>query len=376
MKTVPVNLGARSYTIYIGEGLLGKTGELLKFSGCGKTALLVSNSQVFQLYGGIVQASLESCGFEVVPGITGTGEEHKNLATAEKLYDLAYTAGLDRRCAILALGGGVVGDVAGFVAATYLRGVPLIQLPTTLLAQVDSSVGGKVAVNHPRGKNIIGAFYQPKFVLADTSVLQTLPPREIRSGLAEVIKYGIIRGPVFFTWLEENLSGLLSGKPEFLSEAVQNSCRIKAGIVEKDETDQGLRAILNFGHALGHAVESLTGYGVFNHGEAVGMGMVAAAQLAVALGLLPEKEAERITVLIRRTGLPVEIPGDLPADALVAAMRQDKKAFAGRLTMVLPVETGRVEVVRNVPEAAVRKLLDSSRPFPELSTGETEPGSS
>jgi 3-dehydroquinate synthase len=365
MKTVPVNLGARSYTIYIGEGLLGKTGELLKFSGCGKTVLLVSNSQVFQLYGGIVQASLESCGFEVVPGITGTGEEHKNLATAEKLYDLAYTAGLDRRCAILALGGGVVGDVAGFVAATYLRGVPLIQLPTTLLAQVDSSVGGKVAVNHPRAKNIIGAFYQPKMVLADTAVLQTLPFREKKSGLAEIIKYGTIWSPGFFTWLEENMSGLLAGKPEFLAEAVQKSCRIKASVVEKDETDQGLRAVLNYGHTLGHAVESLSGYSSYNHGEAVGMGMAFAARLAADLGLLPEKEAERINALIRRTGLPIEIPEDLPEDALVDVMRRDKKALAGRLTMVLPVEVGRVEVVRNVPEAAVLKLLSSSRPFPE-----------
>ena len=375
MKTVPVNLGTRSYTIHIGEGLLGKIGKLLQFSGYGKTVLLVSNFQVFQLYGDIVQSSLESCGFEVVPGIIETGEEHKNLATAEKLYDLAYTAELDRRCAILALGGGVVGDEAGFVAASYLRGVPFIQLPTTLLAQVDGCVGGTVAVNHPRGKNIIGAFYQPRLVLADTSVLQTLPPREIRSGMAEVIKYGIIRSPGFFSWLEQNLSGLLSGKPELLSEAVQESCRIKAGVVEKDENDQGLRAILNFGHTLGHAVESLTGYGVFNHGEAVGMGMVAAARLAADLGLLPEKEAERISVLIHRTGLPVEVPGNLPTDALVAAMRQDKKATAGRLTMVLPVEIGRVEVVRNVPETAVRKLLDSSRPFPGHSTGERQPGS-
>ena len=230
-----------------------------------------------------------------MPGIIETGEEHKNLATAEKLYDLAYTAELDRRCAILALGGGVVGDVAGFVAATYLRGAyPLHSVAHDAPGPGGQQWGGKVAVNHPRGKNIIGAFYQPRLVLADTSVLQTLPPREIRSGMAEVIKYGIIRSPGFFSWLEQNLSGLLSGKPELLSEAVQESCRIKAGVVEKDENDQGLRAILNFGHTLGHAVESLTGYGVFNHGEAVRMGMVAAARLAADLGLLPEKEAERI----------------------------------------------------------------------------------
>lgn len=360
MKTVTVELGERSYPIHIGEGLLEETGELIKSSGCGKTVLLVSNSQVFLLYGGVVEVSLKQHGFQVATGIIGAGEEHKNLATAKKLYDLAFTAGLDRRCAVCALGGGVVGDVAGFVAATYLRGVPLIQLPTTLLAQVDSSVGGKVAVNHPGGKNIIGAFYQPKLVLADTAAIKTLPPREIKSGLAEIIKYGVIWNPQFYAWLEENISGLLAGQPEALAQAVQESCRIKASVVEQDETEQDLRAILNFGHTLGHAVETLTRYRVFNHGEAVGLGMAFAARLAANLGLLPGREAERITALIRRGGLPGDLPAGLPADALVAAMRQDKKAIAKSLTMVLPAAIGRVEVVRDVPEEAVRKLLSSS----------------
>ncbi|OPZ74857.1 MAG: 3-dehydroquinate synthase [Firmicutes bacterium ADurb.Bin456] len=360
MQTLTVELGERSYPIYIGEGLLEKTGELIKSSISGKTILIVSNSPVFHLYGEIVEASLKRHGFQVVTGIVGAGEEHKNLATAEKLYDLAFASGLDRRCALCALGGGVVGDVAGFVAATYLRGVPLVQLPTTLLAQVDSSVGGKVAVNHPGGKNIIGSFYQPKLVLVDTAAIKTLPPREIKSGLAEIIKYGVIWNPLFHTWLEKNISGLLAGRPEALALAVQESCRIKASVVEQDETEQGLRAILNFGHTLGHAVETLTRFRVFNHGEAVGLGMSFAARLAANLGLLPAQESERITALIRRGGLPVEVPPDLPADALVAAMKQDKKAFAGSLTMVLPVAIGRVEVVREVPEDAVRKLLPPS----------------
>lgn len=357
MKTVRVSLGTRSYPIYIGGGLLDRIGDLLNSSGYGKTILLVSQPSVFQLYGGIVQDSLTRHGFQVAVGITGTGEEHKNLATAEKLYDLAYTAGLDRRCPVLALGGGVVGDVAGFVAATYLRGVPFIQLPTTLLAQVDSGVGGKVAVNHPRGKNIIGAFYQPELVLADTDTLRTLPPREIKSGLAEVIKYGVIWSPNFFTWLEEKMPLMLAGDAEVLAQAILEACRIKAAVVEMDETEQGLRAVLNFGHTVAHAVEALTRYEVFNHGEAVGLGMTTAARLAVDLGMLPGGETDRITALIGQTGLPVEVPPGLSTDALVATMRQDKKALAGRLTMVLPVAIGRVKVVRDVPEAAVRKLL-------------------
>ncbi|HHW42824.1 MAG TPA: 3-dehydroquinate synthase [Desulfotomaculum sp.] len=360
MQEVYINLGPRSYSIHIGPGLLPRLGEYLRGFPFTRRALLVTNPTVGSLYASVVEAALAGAGFEVIRSEIPDGEEYKILATAEKLYDLAYTRELDRRSPVVALGGGVVGDLAGFVAATYLRGVPFIQVPTTLLAQVDSSVGGKVAVNHPRGKNIIGAFYQPRLVLADLGVLKTLDPREVRAGLAEVIKYGVIADGGFFTWLEEHLEDLLALDAEALTHAVAVSCRIKAQVVREDETEQGRRAILNFGHTVGHAVEALTGYAAYRHGEAVAMGMVAAARLAVALDMLKKGEAARIERLIRRAGLPVEMPAGLSPDELLDSMRRDKKVLAGRLTFVLPVAVGRVEIVRDVPEEAVRRLLISA----------------
>lgn len=361
MMTVRVDLGARSYDIYIGSGILGGLGRRVRQVCAGDKALLVSNRKVFALYGEIAGKSLADSGFEVAFGEMGDGEEHKNLATLEKLYDLAFAHNLGRRCPVIALGGGVVGDAAGLAAATYLRGVPFVQVPTTLLAQVDSSVGGKVAVNHPGGKNIIGAFYQPGLVVADMSTLKTLPPREIKSGLAELIKYGVISDAGFFSWLEDNTGRLLDLDEAALAHAVAVSCRIKARVVEADETEQGLRAILNFGHTAGHAVESLSGYGVYSHGEAVAAGMAAAARLAEIMGLLPAEQAGRIVSLIRRAGLPVSLPPSLGADDLIAAMRQDKKARAGRLTFVLPVEIGGVKVFEDVSENAVRQALDQGK---------------
>lgn len=357
MISVQVELGRRGYPIYIGGGLLDGLAEYIKGVNFGHKALLVSNRTVAALYGAKVSTGLSAAGLEVFPAEIGEGEEYKTLATAEKLYDLAFNSELDRSCPVVALGGGVVGDIAGFVAATYLRGVPFIQVPTTLLAQVDSSVGGKVAVNHPRGKNIIGAFYQPALVLADTACLRTLPPREIKSGLAEVIKYGVIADAGFWDWLEEHLDDLLSLDGEALARAVAVSCRIKAAVVAEDETEQGRRAILNFGHTVGHAVEALTGYTGYNHGEAVGIGMVCAARLAVRLGLLPRAEADRLAALIARAGLPTEVPGGLSAADLLESMRRDKKVLDGQLTFVLPVAPGRVEILRDVPEEAVREVL-------------------
>ncbi|SHJ08617.1 3-dehydroquinate synthase [Desulfofundulus thermosubterraneus] len=357
MQEVYINLGIRSYSIYVDTGLLPRLGEYLKVFKLTPRVLLITNPVVGSLYGAVAETALMNAGFEVIRAEIPDGEEYKNLATAEKLYDLAYTRELDRRSPVVALGGGVVGDLAGFVAATYLRGVPFIQVPTTLLAQVDSSVGGKVAVNHPRGKNIIGAFYQPRLVLADLDVLKTLDLREVRAGLAEVIKYGVIADRAFFVWLEENLERLLALEAEPLAHAVAASCRIKARVVQEDETEQGRRAILNFGHTLGHALEALTGYTAYRHGEAVAMGMAAAARLAVALGMFPEGDAVRVINLIRRAGLPVEIPPELSTGDLVASMRRDKKVLAGRLTFVLPVEIGRVEIVRDVPEEAVGRVL-------------------
>lgn len=351
MKTVMVDLEERSYRIYIGRGILGNLGSYMKEFNYGNKTLLVSNPKIPGKYGLILKESLAQNGFEVITGEIGDGEAHKTLATAEILYDLAFTCGLDRRCPVIALGGGVTGDTAGFVAATYLRGVPFIQVPTTLLAQVDSSVGGKVAVNHPRGKNIIGAFYQPDLVLADTDTLATLPVREIRSGLAEVIKHGVIADYQFFEWLEENIEQLQNFDPEALAHAVAVSCRIKARVVEKDETEHGLRAILNFGHTVGHAVEALTGYLAFNHGEAVAIGMAVAARLSVNMGILPEKESTRIINLIRKAGLPVDLPEGLLPEGLLGCFQRDKKVSGGRLTFVLPERIGRVSVVRGIDKS-------------------------
>jgi 3-dehydroquinate synthase len=247
--------------------------------------------------------------------------------------------------------------LAGFVAATYMRGVPFIQLPTTLLAQVDSSVGGKVAVNHPRGKNIIGAFYQPKLVMADMNVLSTLEVRELKSGLAEVIKYGVIADGAFFAWLERNLEQLLVMEMEALARAVATSCKIKAAVVQEDETEKGYRAILNFGHTLGHAIEALTGYNTYRHGEAVAIGMVAESRLASVMGLLPAAEAQRIEDLIKKAGLPVQIPVHLSVDELLASMERDKKVLDGQYTFALPVQIGRAEVFRGIPGELLRQIL-------------------
>ncbi|MHB1041514.1 MAG: 3-dehydroquinate synthase [Eubacteriales bacterium] len=357
MEMIKVDLGTRSYPIYIGSGILTGLGKLLGKLSVGKKVLLVTNSNIRRIYGGMAEQSLAGAGFLVSVGEIGDGEEHKTLATAERLYDQSFTAGLDRTCPVIALGGGVTGDVAGFVAATYMRGVPFIQAPTTLLAQVDSSVGGKVAVNHPAGKNIIGAFYQPRLVLADVTVLRTLPPRELRSGLAEVIKYGVIWDEMFFSWLEENIGALLAGEPDALVYAVRESCRAKALVVEQDETEGGLRAILNYGHTVGHAVEVLTGYGRCTHGEAVGIGMVAAARLAEALELLDRCECARIEALVRGAGLPVEIPGELTTRDLLQCFYHDKKVTGGRLTFVLPERIGKVIIKRDLDEDLLLKFL-------------------
>ncbi len=348
MKTVKVNLGQRSYHIYIGRGILGSLGNRLKKFDYGNKALLVSNPNIPAGYRLILIENLAKNGFQVITGEIADGEAHKNMATALMLYDLAFTGGLDRYCPVIALGGGVTGDVAGFVAATYLRGVPFIQVPTTLLAQVDSSVGGKVAVNHPRGKNIIGAFYQPDLVLADTGVLVTLPDREIRSGLAEVIKYGVIADYELFEWLEKNIKKLQSMDIEALAHAVAVSCRIKARVVEQDETERGLRAILNYGHTVGHAVEALTGYTSFTHGEAVAIGMAVAARLAVNMGMLPKEDAGRIANLICRAGLPVDLPEGISSSELLDSFKRDKKVSGGQLTFVLPERIGRVSVVKGI----------------------------
>lgn len=361
MGEVFVDLGSRSYSIHIGYNLFDRLGDTVKalFPGC-KVMMVVTNPTVRKLYGKRVQEQLEAVGVLPLVAEIADGEEYKALSTAEKVYDLAYSNNLDRKSPILALGGGVVGDLAGFVAATYLRGVPLIQLPTTLLAQVDSSVGGKVAVNHPQGKNIIGSFYQPSAVIADLSTLKTLNEREIRAGMAEVIKYGVIADGEFFAWLEENLEKALMLAPAVMEKVVAVSCRIKSDIVQEDETDQGRRAILNFGHTVGHAVESLAGYGTYRHGEAVAIGMAAASKIAERVGLIGKAERSRIESILVRAGLPVDVPHCLDVNEMLCSMYRDKKVVFSKLTFVLPVRIGKAEVFRDVDEGTVISCLTSS----------------
>ncbi|KKM09643.1 3-dehydroquinate synthase [Clostridiales bacterium PH28_bin88] len=343
MGRLTINLSTRSYPIITGSCIIGQLGGYLKKMDLSPKALVVSNSVVYNLYGPEVLDSLTLAKFRAVPALVPVGEIAKSLNVAQDLYDLAVENDLDRRSPVIALGGGVVGDLAGFVAATYMRGVPFIQVPTTLLAQVDSSVGGKVAVNHPKGKNLIGAFHQPRLVLADMDTLRSLPVRELRAGMAEVIKYGVIRDAEFFTFLEENLEAIMALEPQAVEQVVHRSCAIKAAVVEADETEQDLRAILNFGHTIGHAVETLTGYHTYLHGEAVAIGMVTVADIAVRLGWFLAEERDRLVRLIQAAGLPTELPAGLTWEVIVGAAEHDKKAVHDRLTLVLPETIGLVK---------------------------------
>ncbi|MHB1125386.1 MAG: 3-dehydroquinate synthase [Bacillota bacterium] len=357
MQTLKVNLGERTYPITIGEGTLDELGRELSLLPLSPTCLLVSNPTVFSLYGPAVVGSLNKHGFRVVEGIVPDSEEAKALSHLSNLYDLAVDGGIDRRSAVIALGGGVVGDLAGFVAATFMRGVPLIQVPTTLLAQVDSSVGGKVAVNHHRGKNLIGAFYQPHLVWIDLATLDTLPARELKAGMAEVIKYGVIWDRSFLDYAREHMPVALSGDREVLSRMVYRSCEIKARVVEEDEREDGLRAILNFGHTFGHALETLTEYRMYRHGEAVAVGMLLAARLAGRLGRLTAGELRELEETIVATGLPTELPPGISGEALLAAMAHDKKNTAGRLTLVMPRGLGRVEIEKGLTASEIMAVL-------------------
>lgn len=357
MTDVTVELGPRSYPIYVAPGALEQLGKIARRHLTGEKLLVVTNPTVSNLYGEAVRKQLSAAGFEVQCTEIPDGEEYKTLDTVARLYDEAIDGKIERGDAVVALGGGVVGDIAGFLAASYMRGIPFVQIPTTLLAQVDSSVGGKVGVNHPRGKNLIGAFYQPKFVLADVETLTTLPAREVRAGLAEVIKYGVIWDERFFCWLVDSMNHLLALDPGALEQAVATSCRIKAAVVSADEHEKGLRAILNFGHTLGHALEAATRYERFVHGEAVAIGMVFAARLARRLGYFKPAGVERIAALVRRAGLPDAIPPDLAPEALLEAMHRDKKVAGGRLTFILPEAIGRVQIIRRIPAEEVMAVL-------------------
>ncbi len=334
MKQLLVGLGDRSYPIGIGAGTLSQVGEQLNLLKFAKKVALVTNPLVGNHYGQIVVDALRRSGREVSVIQVPDGEAFKNHETLQLIYDTLIERGFDRYCGLVALGGGVIGDLTGYAAATFLRGIPFVQVPTSLLAQVDSSVGGKTGINHPLGKNLIGAFYQPRYVHIDVSVLESLPEREFAAGMAEVVKYGVIEDADFFKWLEENVESLLQQDPDALIHAVMMSCQIKANVVENDEKEQGLRAILNYGHTFGHAVETLAGYGVIKHGEAVAIGMLIAAEIAREKQLCAEKDVDRLRNLLLRLQLPV-MPPDFTASEYLAVMQRDKKVKEGRLRMAL-----------------------------------------
>ena len=332
--TLNVDLGERSYPIYIGSELLDQA-DLIARHIHGQSALIVSNDTVAPLYLEAVQQALDSKQIRQDKIILADGEQHKTMASVESILDLLLSSRHDRRSTIIALGGGVIGDIAGFAASIYQRGVNFIQIPTTLLSQVDSSVGGKTGVNHPLGKNMIGAFYQPQCVIADIASLRTLPPRELSAGLAEVIKYGLICDAAFFDWLESNINGLLAGDEELLAQAVLVSCQNKARVVELDEREGGLRAILNLGHTFGHAIETTMGYGKWLHGEAVAAGMVMAIDLSIREGSIDEQVRQRGVALLKQAALPVNPPPEMTVEQFLDAMAIDKKNVDGKIKLIL-----------------------------------------
>jgi 3-dehydroquinate synthase len=355
MHTIDVALADRSYSIRIGPELLSRIDLLLPHLAHGKAAV-VTNTVVAGLYLDKCVTALRNQGIEVIPVVLPDGEQYKTWQTLNLIFDALLAKHCERSTTLIALGGGVVGDVAGFAAATYQRGMPFIQVPTTLLAQVDSSVGGKTAINHPLGKNMIGAFYQPKLVIADTTTLNSLPDRELSAGLAEVIKYGLIRDLPFLEWLEENMEALIHRDPMALEYAIARSCTNKAEVVAADERESGERALLNFGHTFGHAIEAALGFGIWLHGEAIAAGMVLATDLSSRLGYVPDQAIERVANLLKRARLPVVAPG-ISTDQFISLMAHDKKVDAGKIRFVLLRQIGQAFLSDSVPEVLLRETL-------------------
>jgi 3-dehydroquinate synthase len=358
MQSISVKLKERSYKIEIAAGLLDQAGALARLAVGRKAsrAVIITNPTVNTLYGSRLARSLKAADFRSHTLIIGEGERYKNLKTAETIYSFLINHRISRSDILIALGGGVVGDIAGFVAATYLRGIRFVQAPTTLLAQIDSSVGGKTGVNHPLGKNLIGAFHQPSLVVIDPETLHTLPPREMRAGLCEAIKYGVIRDRKLFDRIFHRMERLKQFDLVEIANLVAQSCRIKADVVSRDEREGDLRRILNFGHTVGHALEAVTGYRRFLHGEAVGHGMRAASRIAERMGMLDSAEREALDEAITRVG-PLPRANTLALSDIISAMHHDKKAEAGRLAFVLPIKIGRVVIRSDVPSQVVRSAL-------------------
>lgn len=369
-SAIKVNLPLSSYEIAITPSGLDKLGDYMNGLQLGKKVLLVSNPTVFEHYGERALSSLKAAGFDVCSCILPDGEQYKNLDSIQKIYDTALENRVERSSTMVALGGGVIGDMTGFAAATWLRGIKFVQVPTSLLAMVDASVGGKTGVNHPQGKNLIGAFHQPHLVLIDPEVLKTLPDRELRAGMAEVIKYGVIWDADLFAKMEkcqrldqmQYLRASLSGGDKSLIDYIlTRSCQAKADVVSKDEKEAGLRAILNYGHTVAHAVESLTGYSVVNHGEAVAIGMVAAGEIAVKLGMWQAEEVQRQNVLIEKAGLPTKLPAGLDIAKIIQSLQLDKKVKAGKVRFILPTQIGAVIITDEVPEEVIHEVLQQMK---------------
>ena len=357
MPTIHVELGEKSYPIIVDEGHLGQIGALIRPRVKSAKAIVIADASVSRHYGQIVLDSLSDGGFDSrmveVPG----GNESKSIEWFAKLHDHLIAHRMDRSSVLIALGGGVIGDLAGFVAATYMRGIAFVQAPTTLLAQVDASVGGKTAIDHRMGKNLIGAFHQPELVLIDVSTLQSLPPAEIRSGLVESIKKGVIMDATLFDRIEANLSAILDLEASILIEIIARSCENKARVVASDEKESGPRATLNYGHTFGHALEAITDYNTYRHGEAVAIGMNCAARLAVNLGMMPAADWERQSNLLQRANLPVNFPAEIAADQLIKTMFLDKKTQGGKLRLILPTQIGEVVIRDDVGEDAISEAI-------------------
>lgn len=359
--TIRVDLPTSQYNVTIQPHGLQQLGQHCQQLKLGKKIVVVSNPVIFKHYGQGVVDSLTAAGFIVTTCLLPAGERYKTLASIQKIYDVAIGQRLERSSTFLALGGGVIGDMTGFAAASWLRGINLIQVPTTLLAMVDSSIGGKTGVNHPRGKNLIGAFYQPRLVMIDPEVLKTLPSREWRAGMAEVIKYGIIWDAELFQMLEEagKLDRLSQVSPNLLAEILRRSAQSKVDVVSQDEKEGGIRAILNYGHTIGHAIESLTGYKVVNHGEAVAIGMVAAGQLAVKDKLWTNADTTLQDKVIKNTGLPILLPAGINIDEIVTALSLDKKVQSGQVRFIMPTKIGEAIVTDRISNQTVRHVLQS-----------------
>jgi 3-dehydroquinate synthase len=357
MRTLTVDLGDRAYPIFIGSGLISDSGLYRPYIHGGQV-MIVSNETVAPLYLQAVEAALAE--YRLARVVLPDGERFKTPEVLDRIYTGLLESHFDRRCTLVALGGGVVGDMTGYAAASYQRGVNFIQVPTTLLSQVDSSVGGKTGVNHPLGKNMIGAFHQPQCVIADIATLNTLPDRELSAGLAEVIKYGLINDFEFFVWLEENMAAMMSRDADILAYAIERSCTDKAAVVAADERESGQRALLNLGHTFGHAIETSMGYGNWLHGEAVGVGMCMAAAMSARLGWLNDEQVGRVERLIAAAGLPTRPPSEITPERFMAVMAVDKKVMDGKLRLVLMREIGKSEILADYDPAALQQTLQDA----------------